>query len=70
MIIHIIYVCLSVCMCVCMAAVGLRYCTWAFSGCSEQGLLFVAVRRLLIVVASRCGAQALGVRALERRHSS
>ena len=25
---------------------------WAFSCCSEQGLLFVAVRRLLIAVAS------------------
>ena len=30
---------------------GLRYCTRAFSSCGEQGLLFVAVLRLLIVVA-------------------
>ena len=31
---------------------GLRCCSRAFSGCGEQGLLFVAVRGLLIVVAS------------------
>ena len=35
-----------------MAALGLRCCARAFSSCSEQGLLFVAVRELLIVVAS------------------
>ena len=35
-----------------LAALGLRCCTWAFSSCGEQGLLFVAVRGLLIVVAS------------------
>ena len=35
-----------------MAVLGLRCCTWAFSSCGERGLLFVAVRRLLIVVAS------------------
>ena len=36
----------------------------AFSSCGEQGLLFVAVHGLLIVVASLCcGAQALGARA-------
>ena len=34
-----------------MAALGL-HCAWAFSSCSERGLLFVAVHRLLIVVAS------------------
>ena len=27
-------------------------CMWAFSSCSKQGLLFFAVRRLLIAVAS------------------
>ena len=32
----------------------------AFSGCGEQGLLFVAVRGLLIAVASRCGARTPG----------
>ena len=35
-----------------MAALGLRCCVRAFSSCGEQGLLFVAVRGLLIVVAS------------------
>ena len=34
------------------AALGLCCCTWAFSSCGKQGLLFVAVRGLLIVVAS------------------
>ena len=35
-----------------LAASGLRCCVWAFSGCGERGLLFVAVRGLLIAVAS------------------
>ena len=35
-----------------LAALGLRCCVLAFSSCGEQGLLFVAVRRLLIAVAS------------------
>ena len=34
------------------AALGLRCCVRAFSSCSEQGLLFVAVCKLLIAVAS------------------
>ena len=42
----------------CLAALGLRCCARALSSCSEQGLLLVAVRGLLIVVTSRCGAQA------------
>ena len=46
-----------------LAALGLRCCMQAFSGCGERGLLFVAVRGLLITVASRCGARALGVQA-------
>ena len=68
-----------------MAALSLRCCARAFSSCLERGLLFIAVRRLLVVVASRCGARALGARAsvlvacglsscgsraLERRRSS
>ena len=68
-----------------MAVLGLGCCTWAFSSCSERGLLFVAVCGLLIAVASRCRAWALGAwasvvvahglsgcgsRALERRLSS
>ena len=36
----------------CLAALGLRCCARAFSSCSEQGLPFVAVHGLLIVVAS------------------
>ena len=35
-----------------LAALGLRCCAWAFSSCSEWGLLFVAARGLLIAVAS------------------
>ena len=34
------------------AALDLRCCTWAFSSCGEQGLLFIVVRGLLIAVAS------------------
>ena len=35
-----------------MAALGFRCCTLAFSSCGERGLPFVAVRGLLIAVAS------------------
>ena len=35
-----------------LAVLGLSCCTRAFSSCGERGLLFVAVRRLLIAVAS------------------
>ena len=35
----------------------------ALPSCGERGLLFIAVRGLLIAVASRCGAWALGARA-------
>ena len=35
-----------------LAALGLHCCAPAFSSCSEQGLLFVAVHGLLIAVAS------------------
>ena len=35
-----------------MATLGLRCYVWAFSGCGEQGLLFVAACRLLTAVAS------------------
>ena len=35
-----------------LAALGLRCCTQAFSSCGERGLLFIAVRGLLIAVAS------------------
>ena len=35
-----------------MAVLGLRCCAQAFSSCGEPGLLFVAVRGLVTVVAS------------------
>ena len=35
-----------------LAALGLRCCARAFSSCGERGLFFVAVHRLLIMVAS------------------
>ena len=35
-----------------LAALGLRFCTQAFSSRGERGLVFVAVRGLLIVVSS------------------
>ena len=35
-----------------LAVLGLRCCARAFSGYGERGLLFVAVHRLLIAVAS------------------
>ena len=35
-----------------LAVLGLHCCTWVFSSCGEWGLLFVAVHRLLIAVAS------------------
>ena len=59
------FVCLFVCFCVCIF--WLRWvfiAPRAFSSCSEQGLLFVAVRGLLIVVASLAaehGLQACGL---------
>ena len=50
-----------------LAALGLRCCTRAFSSCGEQGLLFVAVHRLLIEVASlvaKHGLEACGLQQL------
>ena len=35
-----------------LVALGLCCCVWAFSSCSEQGLLSIAAHRLLIAVAS------------------
>ena len=35
-----------------LAALGLHCCTRAFSSCGERGLLFAAVRKLLVAVAS------------------
>ena len=35
-----------------LAVLGLCHCVRAFSSCGEQGLLFIAVHRLLVAVAS------------------
>ena len=55
-----------------LAVLGLRCCAQAFSGCSEWGLLFVAVCWLLIAVASLVEHRlsSCGSRALDRRFSS
>ena len=52
-----------------LAALGLCCCAWAFSSCGECGLLFVAVRRLLIAVASLVVEHGLQARRLQQlRH--
>ena len=60
-------------------AAGLHCCTWAFSGCGKQDLLFIAVHGLLIVVASHLlqstdsrhtGFSSCGMWALELRLNS
>ena len=62
-----------------LAALGLCCCTWAFSSCGEQGLLFLVVRAgfslrwflLLRSTGSRhVGFSSCGTQALERRLSS
>ena len=40
-------------------------CAWAFSSCSEQGLLFVVVRGLLTAVASLVAEHGLSARGLQ-----
>ena len=46
-----------------LAALGLRCCMRAFSSCGERGILLVAVRGLLIAVASLVAKHSLGTRA-------
>ena len=41
---------------------GLGCCAWAFSGCGKRGLLFVAVRGLLMAVASLVAEHGLQAR--------
>ena len=48
-----------------LAVLGLRCCAWAFSSCSERGLLFVVVHGLLTVVASLVAEHRLEVRGLQ-----
>ena len=40
-----------------LAVLGLHFCTRAFSSCGERGLLFVALRRPLLAVASLVAEQ-------------
>ena len=47
-----------------LAALSLHCCRQAFSSCSERGLLFVAVRGLLIAEASLVVEHGLWVRGL------
>ena len=47
------------------AALGLRCCARAFCSCGERGLLFVAVRRLQIAVASFVAEHLLLARGLQ-----
>ena len=49
--------------CLFMSALGLHCCFRAFSGCSEQGLLFIAVHRLFTVAASHVAEHSLGAKA-------
>ena len=49
-----------------LAVLGLCCCARAFSGCGERGLLFVAVRRLLIVVASLVAEHGLQAHGLQQ----
>ena len=48
-----------------LAALGLRCCVRSFSSCSEQGLLFIVVRRFLIAVASLVAEHGLYARRLQ-----
>ena len=48
-----------------LAALGLRCCMQASSSCGERGLLFVAVHRLLIAVASLVAENGLSVHWLQ-----
>ena len=49
-----------------LAVLGIRCCTWAFSSCGEWGLLFLAVRGLLIAVTSLVVEHGLQVRGLQQ----
>ena len=53
-------------MCLFLAELGLCYCMWAFSSCSEWGLLLIVASGLLTVEASHCecgGLSPCGARA-------
>ena len=48
-----------------LAALGLCCCARAFSSCDERGPLFIAVRRLLVAVASLVAEHRLQARRLQ-----
>ena len=48
-----------------LAVLGLRCCARSFSSCGKRGLLFVAVRGLLIAVASLVAEHGLYARGLQ-----
>ena len=47
-------------LCIYLAALDHHYCSWAFSGFTQRGLLLIVVSGLVTAVAFRCRAQALG----------
>ena len=49
---HLLFIYLFIYLFKFMTVLGLRCCVRAFSSCSERGLLFIAVRGLLIVMVS------------------
>ena len=59
-------VCMSVCIYVFMVALGLHCCMRAFSCCSEQGLLFMAVNGFLFVAASLVAEHTIEVPGLQQ----
>ena len=52
-----------------LAVLGLRFCVRAFSSCSEQGPLFIVVRRPLTIAASPAAEHRLQTRRLSSRGS-
>ena len=61
---HISNLCIFIYLFLILAVLGLCCCVWAFSSCGEWGLLFVAVRGLLIAVASLVAEHGLSARRL------
>ena len=47
-----------------LAVLGLRFCAWAFSSCSERGPLFITVRGPLTITASLVAEHRLQTRRL------
>ena len=59
--VFLVFFLIYLCIYLLLAVLGLHCYTWAFSGCSEPGLLFVVVRGLLIAVTCLCcGTRARG----------